>query len=82
MKAFADLIFALDSTNKTTAKLDAIQQFLRDGEEKDKLWFLALFTGKRPKRPLTTTLLKLWAMEVTEIPEWLFLILLGRGRSW
>lgn len=73
MKAFADLIFALDSTNKTTAKLDAIQQFLRDGEEKDKLWFLALFTGKRPKRPLTTTLLKLWAMEVTQIPEWLFL---------
>ncbi|WP_166334112.1 ATP-dependent DNA ligase [Sphingobacterium chungjuense] len=73
MKAFADLIFALDSTNKTTAKLEAIQQFLRDGEEKDKLWFLALFTGKRPKRPLTTTLLKLWAMEVSQIPEWLFL---------
>ncbi|MFD2744508.1 MULTISPECIES: ATP-dependent DNA ligase [Sphingobacterium] len=73
MKAFAALIFALDSTNKTTAKLDAIQQFLRDGEEKDKLWFLALFTGKRPKRPLNTTLLKSWAMEVTQIPEWLFL---------
>lgn len=73
MKAFADLIFALDSTNKTTAKLEAIQLFLRDGEEKDKLWFLALFTGKRPKRPLTTTLLKMWAMEVSQIPEWLFL---------
>lgn len=73
MRAFADLIYALDSTNKTTAKLDAIQRFLAEGSESDKLWFLTLFTGKRPKRPLTTTLLKLWAMEVTEIPEWLFL---------
>lgn len=73
MKEFATLINALDSTNKTTLKLEAINQFLIDATDDDKLWFLALFTGKRPKRNVNTALMKQWAMELAEIPEWLFL---------
>lgn len=73
MKEFATLINALDSTNKTTLKLEAINQFLIDATDDDKLWFLALFTGKRPKRNVNSTLMKQWAMELAEIPEWLFL---------
>lgn len=73
MKTFATLVNALDSTNKTTQKLEAIDQFLTDATEQDKLWFLALFTGKRPKRPVNSNLLKQWVMEITTIPEWLFL---------
>lgn len=73
MKEFATLINALDSTNKTTLKLEAINQFLTDATDDDKLWFLALFTGKRPKRNINTALMKQWAMELAEIPEWLFL---------
>jgi DNA ligase-1 len=72
MKTFATLVHALDSTNKTTQKLAAIERFLTEATEQDKIWLLALFTGKRPKRPVTTTLLKQWAMEVTRVPEWLF----------
>lgn len=72
MKTFATLVNALDSTNKTTQKLEAIDRFLSEATELDKLWFLALFTGKRPKRPVNSNLLKQWAMEVTQIPEWLF----------
>lgn len=72
MRAFASLIQALDSTNKTNLKLEAIDRFLFEADDQDKLWFLALFTGKRPKRPINTTLLKEWAMEVTDIPTWLF----------
>ncbi len=73
MNEFSTLIAALDSTNKTSRKQEAIQQFLQDAEEYDKRWMLALFTGKRPKRNVSTTLLKQWAMELTGIPEWLFL---------
>lgn len=73
MKEFATLINALDSTNKTTLKLEAIHQFLIDASDDDKLWFLALFTGKRPKRNVNTALMRQWAMELAEIPEWLFL---------
>lgn len=72
MKAFATLINTLDSTNKTLLKQEAIAQFLREAEEGDKLWFLALFTGKKPKRNVNSTEMKRWAMELAGIPEWLF----------
>lgn len=72
MKEFATLIQNLDGTNKTTQKLVAIEQFLKEASQNDKLWFLALFTGKRPKRAVTTALLKQWVLEVTQLPEWLF----------
>ena len=73
MKDFATLVNTLDSTNKTNLKLEAIQQFLSVAQDSDKLWFLALFTGKRPKRNINTNLMKTWAMELANIPEWLFL---------
>ena len=73
MKTFAQLITSLESTNKTNAKIDAMVHYLQTAPENDKLWFLALFTGKRPKRPVNTNLLKLWALEITQLPEWLFL---------
>ncbi len=72
MKVFATLINDLDSTNKTHLKLEAIHRFLATAEDMDKLWLLALFTGKRPKRNVSSTLMKAWAMEVSGIPEWLF----------
>ena len=73
MRHFAELINAVESSNKTTAKVDAIVRYLEIADEKDKLWFLALFTGKRPKRPINSNLLKEWAYEITGLPEWLFL---------
>lgn len=73
MKAFANLVNALDSTNKTNLRMEAIDRFLTEADSGDKLWFLALFTGKRPKRHVGTPLMKQWAMEVAQIPEWLFL---------
>lgn len=73
MRVFATLIHALESTNKTIPKMEAISQFLNEATDEDKLWFLALFTGKRPKRNVGTNLMKAWAMEVSGIPEWLFL---------
>lgn len=72
MKEFANLINALDSSNKTNLKKDAILEFFNRASEKDKLWFLALMTGKRPKRSIAVKDLKTWTLEITEIPEWLF----------
>ncbi len=73
MKHFAELISTLESTNKTNAKIDAMVHYLNTAPENDKLWFLALFTGKRPKRPVNTNFLKQWALEIIQLPEWLFL---------
>lgn len=73
MKQFAQLITNLENTNKTNAKIDVMVSYLETAPEKDKLWFLALFTGKKPKRPINVNLLKIWALEITKLPEWLFL---------
>ncbi len=73
MKEFARLVSALDSTNKTTRKLEAIGRFLHEADDNDKLWLLALFTGKRPRRNINTALMRQWAIERAGIPEWLFL---------
>lgn len=72
MKNFAELINALESTNKTNAKIDAIIDYLERAPDDDKLWFIALFTGKRPKRNVNTNYMKEWALEITRLPFWLF----------
>lgn len=72
MRHFAELINALESTNKTNAKIDAIVDYLERAPEDDKVWFIALFTGKRPKRNVNTNLMKEWALEITKLPFWLF----------
>ncbi|WP_292011005.1 ATP-dependent DNA ligase [Chryseobacterium sp.] len=72
MKHFADLINALESTNKTNARIDAIVDYLERAPEDDKVWLIALFTGKRPKRNVSTNLMKEWTLEITGIPFWLF----------
>lgn len=38
----------------------------------DKLWTLALFTHKRPKRNISTAQLRLWCQELAGVPSWLF----------
>lgn len=72
MKHFAALINSLESTNKTNAKIDAIIDYLERAPDEDKVWFIALFTGKRPKRNVGTNFMKEWALEITKLPLWLF----------
>lgn len=72
MKVFASFVNTLDSTNKTSQKLKAIELFLNEADEQDKLWLVALFTGKRPKRAIRSGLMKQWAVDLANIPEWLF----------
>lgn len=73
MKHFSDLISAIEITNKTNAKIDALVDYLKVAPDKDKLWVIMLFTGKRPSRPVNSALMRQWCMEITGIPEWLFL---------
>ncbi|KAB8154213.1 ATP-dependent DNA ligase [Kordia sp. TARA_039_SRF] len=73
MKQFSELISAIEITNKTNAKIAALVNFFKVADDKDKLWMIALFTGKRPSRPVKSSLMKQWCAEITELPEWLFL---------
>ncbi|UII77268.1 ATP-dependent DNA ligase [Flagellimonas sp. HMM57] len=72
MKDFANLIKALDSTNKTNAKVQALADYFQKAYVKDKVWTIAILSHRRPPRPVNTTLLREWAAELASIPLWLF----------
>jgi DNA ligase-1 len=72
MRAFAQLINELDQTTKTNAKVAALEYYFRTATDADKIWALALFTGRRPKRPINSTLFRTIAQELSGIPPWLF----------
>nr|WP_132397626.1 ATP-dependent DNA ligase [uncultured Pedobacter sp.] len=72
MKRFAQLIQQLELSNKTNDKIAALVDYFNHADDKDKVWVIALFTGKKPKRPIKSALLKYWAIDITETPEWLF----------
>ena len=72
MKRFASLFAALDATTKTTAKTAALAAYFRDAPDDDRLWTIALLSGRRPKRAVTSTELREWAAEAAGLPLWLF----------
>ncbi|MCT4372485.1 ATP-dependent DNA ligase [Yangia mangrovi] len=72
MKDFARLFTKLDQTTRTSEKTSALTEFFKRAPEADRLWAVALFSGRRPKRAVTTTLLREWAAERAGIPLWLF----------
>ncbi|MBC2833916.1 ATP-dependent DNA ligase [Paragemmobacter straminiformis] len=72
MKAFATLFAALDGTTKTGAKLAALTHYFQTAPEADRLWTIALLSGRRPKRSVNATELRLWAAEAAHLPLWLF----------
>lgn len=72
MKAFSELIIKLGSSTKTTEKLEALSHYFATADDADKVWVIALFSGRRPKRIVSSSLLQLWCLELTGLPAWLF----------
>jgi len=73
MKRFSSLLIDIDQTTSTSAKTDLIAQYLNEeSNEKNRLWTIALFIGKRPPRTVNTTLLRMSCAAEAGIPLWLF----------
>lgn len=72
MKAFATMITALGTSTKTNEKLELLSDYFNTAPGPDKVWTIALFSGRRPKRLISSSYIRLWAYEVTGLPEWLF----------
>ena len=58
MKDFAALFHAIDGSTKTSVKTAALAEYFRTASDQDRLWCIALFSGRRPKRAVTTTRLR------------------------
>lgn len=72
MKRFSQLIQELELSNKTNDKIAALVSYFTEADELDKPYVIAMFTGKKPKRPVNSALIKQWAITLSGIPEWLF----------
>lgn len=71
MEDFVKLVEEIDSTTKTSLKVTAIYNYLVEASEEDKVFAVAVLIGNKPKRPVKTTDMRLWASELAGIPLWL-----------
>ncbi|MFN8336232.1 MAG: ATP-dependent DNA ligase [Cyclobacteriaceae bacterium] len=72
MKRFTNLFLQLDRTTKTNEKVELLKAYFLSAPEEDKIWALALFTGRRPPRPIKSSQVQEWALEQAGIPQWLY----------
>ena len=72
MKQFAALVYSIGTSTKTNEKLQALQDYFATAPEKDMVWVIAVFTGRRPKRIVNSTFLKNLCIDICNIPAWLF----------
>ena len=72
LQQFANLVKVLGTSTKTTDKLEALVEYFSMADDKDKVWVIALFSGRKPKRAVNTTQLITWCVEMAELPGWLF----------
>lgn len=69
---FASLVNILGTSTKNTEKLHALQHYFSTASDKDKVWVIAIFSGRRPKRIINSTILQQWCVEIINLPQWLF----------
>ncbi len=73
MHSFVTLFENLDGSTKTTNKINALVDYFKMATPEDAIWTVALLIGNRPKRKITTGLLKEILFKKINIPEWLFI---------
>jgi DNA ligase-1 len=72
MRQFAELVSTLGTSTKTNEKLDTLSEYFATANDKDKVWVIAIFSGRRPKRAVNSTQLWTWCNELAQLPDWLF----------
>jgi DNA ligase-1 len=72
MKQFAELVKVIGSSTKTNDKLAALSYYFASANDADKVWVIAIFSGRRPRRSVNSRLLSEWCMEIAGLPAWLF----------
>ena len=72
MRRFTELFLALDATTGTRDKVDALVAYFSAAPPEDAAWAAYFLTGRRLKRLVGTRDLVGAAIEVADIPPWLF----------
>lgn len=72
MKAFAELYRRLEYARSPKKKAELLCRYFDSVSEADKLWTIAIFSGKKVRSGISVNLLREFALEMTELEEWLF----------
>jgi len=72
LQMFAELVTELSSSTKTNDKLQSLIDYFATAPDADKVWVIALFSGRRPRRAVNLTLMREWCIGLIQIPDWLF----------
>lgn len=71
MKRFTDLYWRLDATTSTNDKVAALRDYFAAAPPDDAACALAVLSGARQLRSVSTSQLRSWAAEATGLPAWL-----------
>ncbi|MBC7372229.1 MAG: ATP-dependent DNA ligase [Bdellovibrionaceae bacterium] len=72
MKHFAKLFDELDSTTSTNEKVTALQKYFSVAPPEDSMWAVLILTGRTTKKSITSRDLRVFFLQSTNYPEWLF----------
>ena len=73
MKLFTELYVELDQTNKTNEKVEAMRFYFERAKPHDAAWALYFLSGRKPRQIVPSKPLREWSLELSGIPEWLYL---------
>ncbi len=71
-RLFASLIQELGDAGSTQVKIKLLTDYFSVAPDADKIWTIGLFTGRKLKRMVKTSLLSAWVSELKNLPAWLF----------
>jgi DNA ligase-1 len=72
IELFAELVAELNTSTKTNDKLQSLVNYFATAPDEDKVWVIAIFSGRRPRRIVSFKLMREWCAEITGLPDWLF----------
>ncbi|MEO8412347.1 MAG: ATP-dependent DNA ligase [Ginsengibacter sp.] len=72
LELFAQLVAELSRFTKTNEKLQSLVDYFATAPDTDKVWVIAIFSGRRPRRAVNSRLMREWCAEITKYPSWLF----------
>ncbi len=72
LQLFAELISELSGSTKTNDKLQSLVDYFAVAPDADKVWVIAIFSGRRPRRAVNSRLMREWCAEIINIHDWLF----------
>jgi DNA ligase 1 len=72
LEMFAHLVTEISTSTKTNDKLQSLVDYFAVAPDEDKVWVIAIFSGRRPRRAVNSRLMRDWCAEITSYPSWLF----------